>query len=323
MKDREALFYEYVNSLRKKCHDSDEKQKTEFIELLKEQNYINANSNWSDVKKRLCFDNRYSSLSSKYEKEKLFNEYIKKNYLPELHLENEKEDKITASIKTREQEVERELSFHLKELNKERENHKYDAIVSSFKALLADLVKKPEISWREAKKILRADHRWADVRDLRDERRMHYFDEHINYLTKKKREQFRQILTEMPEITLTSSWKDVKKNVLNDPRSKLFSSDSKKCEREFKEYISDKLKEAKNDFKELLKETKIITHDSKNLMKTSNHLENIEKALEQDQRYLILKCVEKERKEILLSYIDKLHHKGPPPPPTATDYVKR
>ncbi|GBM13406.1 Transcription elongation regulator 1 [Araneus ventricosus] len=322
LKDREVLFNEYVHSLRKKSHDLNEKRKTEFLELLKEQHYIDASINWLDVKDLLCLDHRYCSISSDYEREKLFNEYIKKNLSYELHSAKEKEDRINASIKTRKQEVQRELSYHLKELNKERENHKYDAIVNSFKALLADLVKKPDISWRGAKKILKADRRWADVCDLRDERRVQYFDEHINYLIKKKREQFRQILTEIQEITLTSKWKEVKNKVLSDPRCKLFSSDNKKCEREFKEYISDKLKEAKNEFNELLKETKIITHASKNLMETSNHLESIEKALEQDKRYLVLKCVEKERKDMLLSYIDKLHQNGPPPPPTATESIK-
>ncbi|CAL1284823.1 unnamed protein product [Larinioides sclopetarius] len=322
LKDREDLFNEYVHSLRKKSLDLNEKRKTEFLELLKEQHYIDSSINWLDVKKILSLDYRYCSVSSDYEREKLFNEYIQKKLPHKLHSSKEKEDRINASINTRKQEVQRELSYHLKEINKERENHKYDAIVNSFKALLADLVKKPDVSWREAKKMLKNDHRWADVCVLRDERHMHYFDEHRNYLMNKKREQFRQILIEISEITLTTKWREVKNKVLSDPRCKLFSSDSKKCEREFKEYISDKLKEAKDEFKELLKETKIITHVSKNLMETSNHLENIEKALEQDKRYLVLKCVEKERKEILLSYIDKLNHEGPPPPPTATESIK-
>lgn len=52
---------------------------------------------------------------------------------------------------------------------------------------------------------------------------------------------------------LASNWKDLKKELKDDPRYTKFSSSDKKCEREFREYLKDKLVAAKADFRELLK----------------------------------------------------------------------
>ncbi|GIY47571.1 hypothetical protein CEXT_636221 [Caerostris extrusa] len=65
--------------------------------------------------------------------------------------QKEKEDRINASIQIRKEEVQRDLSYHLKERNKERENHKYEATINNYKALLVDLVKRSDMSWRDAK----------------------------------------------------------------------------------------------------------------------------------------------------------------------------
>ncbi|PRD35244.1 UNVERIFIED_CONTAM: Transcription elongation regulator 1 [Trichonephila clavipes] len=324
LKDREIIFNDYIDDLRSESkYNLSETQKTAFLELLKEKKFIHKLSSWSDVKREICNDTRYLSINKEITRENLFTEYIQKHMYRDLSESKEKEDRMNVSIQIRKEEVQRDLSIHLKERNKEFENHKREATINSYKALLIDLVRKADTTWREAKKMMKADHRWSDACNLRIDKREQYFEEHIHYLIKKKRDQFRQFLNEVPEITLISSWKDVRKVILSDPRSKQFSNDEKKCEKEFKDYMKDKLRTAKEDFKVLLKESKFITHNSKNLIKTTNHLESIEKALEKDKRYLVLRCIEKERKEILLSYIDKLFTIGPPPPPTATDPTKR
>ena len=45
--------------------------------------------------------------------------------------------------------------------------------------------------------------------------------------------------------------------------------------------------------------------------------------LQNDKRYLVLECIEEERQFILFEYINELHAKGPPPPPTATHPSER
>ena len=56
---------------------------------------------------------------------------------------------------------------------------------------------------------------------------------------------------------------------------------SQKREREFDDYIHEKFVQAKADFRELLKETKLITYRSQALMTESEqHLKDVEKILQ-------------------------------------------
>ena len=73
----------------------------------------------------------------------------------------EKEERIAASIKKREEEVQRELSSHLHARDKEREQHRHQEAVVNFQALLTDLIRHPDFTWKEAKKILKKDARYV------------------------------------------------------------------------------------------------------------------------------------------------------------------
>ncbi|KAL4703870.1 hypothetical protein ACJJTC_010804 [Scirpophaga incertulas] len=86
----------------------------------------------------------------------------------------EREARAQASIKEREREVQRALATSLRDRDKEREFHKRDEAVQHFNALLADLVRNPDLSWREAKKQLRKDHRYtlADLLSKEDKERL-------------------------------------------------------------------------------------------------------------------------------------------------------
>ncbi|KAI8492875.1 transcription elongation regulator [Branchiostoma belcheri] len=122
-----------------------------------------------------------------------------------------------------------------------------------------------------------------------------------------------------------SSWKEVRKIIKDDPRFSKFSSSDRKREREFNDYIRDKFVAAKADFRTLLKETKFITYKSKRLLEDTDghHLKDVEKLLEKDKRYLVLDCVPDERRKLLMSYIEDLDRRGPPPPPTASEPTRR
>ncbi|KAM7284219.1 hypothetical protein ISCGN_001316 [Ixodes scapularis] len=116
----------------------------------------------------------------------------------------------------------------------------------------------------------------------------------------------------------------VKKMIRDDPRYSKFSSSERKCEKEFKEYLKDKMAAAKSDFRELLKETKTITYRSKKQMEESEqHLLDIQKVLEKDKRYLVLGCIPDERRKLLTAYMEDLDRRGPPPPPTASEPTRR
>lgn len=68
----------------------------------------------------------------------------------------------------------------------------------------------------------------------------------------------------------------------------------------------------------------LLHRRSKELAKANPHyLNEIVAVLENDKRYLVLDCVSDERDDLLYTYMDELHRKGPPPPPTATEPSRR
>lgn len=306
--------------------------KKDFLELLQEQKNLDKHSRWSDVKKSMAEDARYRAVDSSSQREEWFKEYVAKlastqhghEGEEESAREREKQERIEASLREREKEVQRTLSTHLRERDKEREQHKHDEAVQHFNALLTDLVRNPDASWREAKRTLRKDHRWDLVEPLEREEREKLFTEHLEQLQRKKKDKYRDLLDETTAITLSSTWKEVKKIIREDPRYSKFSSSERKCEKEFKEYLKDKMAAAKSDFRELLKETKTITYKSKKQIEESEqHLLDIQKILEKDKRYLVLGCIPDERRKLLMAYVEDLDRRGPPPPPTASEPTRR
>ncbi|XP_067657663.1 transcription elongation regulator 1-like [Haliotis asinina] len=338
MRERESIFNDYVSDLRRKEKEEKsnqkEKLKADFISLLKETSGLDRHSRWSEVKKKINSDSRYEAVDSSSRREDWFKDYVRnldtdsdseeKKEREKDRKEKEKQERIENSLREREKEVQRTLSNSLRERDKEREQHKKDESIQHFKALLADLVRNSEASWRDTRKQLRRDHRWDQADQLDRDEKEKLFEEHIENLTKRNKEMFHKLLEETVEISLTSHWKETKKLIKEDPRYSKFSSSDRKREKEFNEYMHEKFVQAKSDFRELLKETKLITYRSKKMLEdTDHHLKDIEKILQNDKRYLVLECVEDERRKILMQYIDDLDRKGPPPPPTASEPSRR
>ena len=198
--------------------------------------------------------------------------------------ERDRQLRAEQSIKEREKEVQIQLAGHLRDRDKEREHHKRDEAMRHFSALLADLVRNADLTWKEVKKQLRKDHRWELVEQLEREDRERLFNDHIDQLSKKKLDKFREMLDEIPKLNLISAWKDIKKLIRDDPRYAKYNS-SEKCEREFKDYIKDKTIEAKASFRELLQECKLITHKTlETVNENPGHMKEIEDILKNDKR---------------------------------------
>ncbi|CAF0926773.1 unnamed protein product [Adineta steineri] len=306
--------------------------KKDYFSLLKELK-VTQDSSWSDIKRSGEHDQRYKAIESSSRREDWFREYQTKHIDEttnssndatneedlERQREKEKQERIDASIKKRAEEVKEQLSGFQRELDKEREQLKKDKAIENFKALLTDMVRTADAEWKDTKKALRKDPRWNQDID-RDEKES-LFEEHVNLLEKKRKMAFHSLLSE--HCTLSSTWKEVKKNIKTDVRfEKIFSNDHKRdLEREFELYMKYKYDTAKKEFKELLKETKIITHKSLRMIRESeeqNHLRDIEKILQKDKRYLLLDVIPEERSRILMNYIEDLQEQGEPPPPTAS-----
>ncbi|XP_028824121.1 transcription elongation regulator 1-like [Denticeps clupeoides] len=330
MKDREAIFTEFVTAMRKKDRDGTknrvEKIKQDFFDLLLEQ-HVDGQQRWSKVKDRLDSDPRYKAVETPTAREELFKTFIErlsKNLSSEKQRELEKQARVEASLREREREVQRARSEQTKEIDREREQHKRDEAIQHFRALLSDMVRSSDASWSDTRRLLRKDHRWESASLLERDDKEKLFNEHVEALAKKKKELFRQLLDETSMITLTTSWKEVKKVIKEDPRCTKFSSSDRKKQREFEDFIKDKYITAKADFRTLLKETRFITYRSRKLLFDSDqHLHDIENILQNDKRYLVLNCVPDERHKLLISYIEDLDRRGPPPPPTASEPVRR
>lgn len=172
--------------------------------------------------------------------------------------EKERQERIDASIKKRAKEVEEQLSGVHRELDKEREQLKKEKAIENFKALLTDMVRTPDAEWKETKNNLKKDPRWNQ--DIDRDKKERLFKEHLRLLDKKRQTAFHALLSE--HCTLTSAWKEVKKAIKADPRfEKIFSNERKRdLESEFEGYMKEKYHQAKKEFEELLRETKIITY---------------------------------------------------------------
>merc|ERR1712013_446000 len=236
--------------------------------------------------------------------------------------QKEREERVAASLRKREEEVKADLAGHLRERDKEREQHQHNEAVNGFSALLTDLIRAPDYSWKEAKKILKKDSRWEAVTggNLDKSERERLFDEHIDHLIAKKKEAYRSLLEEQRDVPLDATFKDIKKSIRDDPRYSKFSSSDKKCEKEFGCWLRDRVHQARAQYRQLLMETKLITHKSLQMIKDK---EGIEEVLCKDSRYHIMDPLNDDRADILMSYLEELERRGPPPPPTASEPTRR
>lgn len=235
--------------------------------MLKESQ-VTKSSSWSEIKRTIDRDPRYRAVDSSSKREDWFRDYQKKHVEEEngasneenveRQREKERQERIDASIKKRAEEVKEQLSGVQRELDKEREQVKKEKAIENFKALLTDMVRTADAEWSETKKILKNDPRWKQ--ELDREEKEHLFDEHVNALEKRRKDAFYALLDE--HSTLTSTWKDVKKLIKADPRYEKICANERKrdLEKEFEEYLKKKYRRAKDEFRELLKETKLITY---------------------------------------------------------------
>ncbi|XP_028391047.1 transcription elongation regulator 1-like isoform X2 [Dendronephthya gigantea] len=335
MREREGLFSDYVAELRKLEREAsqkkkdfvDEKVKEEYFKLLSEQDIKTEDPHWHTVKANICEDPRYKAIESSHRRKELFKEYIQQFQQPEKtepDEEKEKLNRVEASLRERERQVYAQQAEMMDEREKEKEKHVKEKATQHFQALMSDMVRNADANWKETKRSLRKDHRWQMLESLSKEEKEKLFNNHINQLIQRKRDQFRKLLDEQTEIGLTTSWRTARKLIKEDPRFSKYSSSDRKRETEFNDYMRNKLNQAKNEFWDLLKETHVIDHRSSKLLAESDrHLKDIIETLKQDRRYLVLDDADDERDRILYQYIGELSRRGPPPPPTASTPANR
>ncbi|XP_063680659.1 transcription elongation regulator 1-like isoform X3 [Bolinopsis microptera] len=319
---------------RRDSKESKAKQiKDDFTDMLRHGDVrISPDSSWSKKKKYFADDERYIAVGSSSTREEYFYEYTKslENREPELS-ETEKKaiarkEREAAAMKKREGEVARKQVDQNREWERERGAHAREEAQQHFLALLHDMVRDADASWRKTRKQLRDDSRWELAALLDADQKEKLFLEHIDNLSNKRKRSFKRLLDECEHVTLTSTWKEIRRKIKHDPRFSKFSEDDKEREAEFSRHIKDRVSLAKSDFKQLLKEIKCVSHKSKEILRGPNgdsHMREIRQFLTNDKRGLVLDDLPEERDRILDDYLAELEKFGPPPPPTATRPSKR
>jgi len=307
--------------------------KDDFMDMLKDGDVrISPDSSWSKKKKYFADDERYIAVGSSSTREEYFYEYTKslENRPPELSEAEKKsiarKEREAAAMKKREGEVARKQVDQNREWERERGAHAREEAQQHFLALLHDMVRDADASWRKTRKQLRDDSRWELAALLDADQKEKLFAEHIDNLSNKRKRSFKRLLDECEHVTLTSTWKEIRRKIKHDPRFSKFSDDDKEREAEFNRHIKDRVSLAKSDFKQLLKEIKCVSHKSKEILLGPNgdsHRREITQFLTNDKRGLVLDDLPEERDRILDDYLAELEKYGPPPPPTATRPSKR
>jgi transcription elongation regulator 1 len=125
--------------------------------------------------------------------------------------EKEKEERVAAALAARQEAVKADMAPHLRDRDKERESHLHTEAVNAFSALLADLIRAPDFSWKEAKKMLKKDARYEALTGgesaLDKSERERLFDTHIDELIAKKKTAFRSLLDEQKDVALDAAFK--------------------------------------------------------------------------------------------------------------------
>ncbi|PIO65090.1 FF domain protein [Teladorsagia circumcincta] len=336
MRDREDLFNEFVGELHKKekeeRREKKEKAKKEYLAMLAEQTSFTRKTKWSTAKKLLENDERFKAVESSSSREQMFRDHVEKlgdESLSDIEEEAEREKRLAAdaAIAARQREVEAELGDKLRERDLESEKHRLQEHQERFNALLVDLVKSAEATWHEARRVLRKDERYAECDLLDKEKKESAFNEHVRTLEKKRRDAFFIVLDEHPKITTQTRWKEARRIIQDEEEtfSKVASNSERKVERDYRDWQEMRHDNAVREFKDLLKETKIITYKSKRMIEENEqHLKDILAVLENDKRWMRMsENHASERDRILDEYIEVLHRKGTPPPPTQQERERR
>lgn len=242
----------------------------------------------------------------------------------EARRDRERRERQEASIREREKAVKEEMASIMRERDKERDAHKHSEAADMFRALLSDMVRHADATWRDVKKALRRDARWQACEALSREEKSAIFDDHLKVLMTKSREMFHKLLDDTDGIGLDASWRQVRRLIRDDPRYEKFSSHERKREREFTTWLEGRLDRARQELRRLLEECKFVTHETGRRYEESDAVRrDLVSALSKDRRYLVFEPLAAQRDRIILDYLRECEAKGPPPPPTASEPGKR
>ncbi|XP_053395100.1 uncharacterized protein LOC123524192 isoform X10 [Mercenaria mercenaria] len=270
-----------------------EQLKEDYMQLLRDTPDITSRSRLEDVEHLIKDDPRYKAVDKDARKQ-WFKEYVddmlKSDFMrllretPSIHSQS--------TWPESRQEIDRDPRFQAVGDEDLREQWFNEYVQGLLKSEFMQLLKETptvhsQCRWNDVKPDLEHDQRYQAVPT--DSQREDWFDEYIQNL---KKEEFKELLSETPDITSYSKYDDVKHKLAHEPRFVNIDTDAQR-EQYFNEYVADLLKE---DFMQLLRETPDITSTSR--------LEDVEHKISHDPRY---KAVDKSaRRKWFKEYVDDL-----------------
>lgn len=295
--ERKEVFEKY-------CHEKIElerqkrrqriKQASDDFKILLDEAKLNPKSTYREFHDTYSSDQRYLDVKAE-DRNLLFDDHI-------------------ALLRRSEREANRPTYSSSDRRPKKQERVKYhqpldrEAAENCFNNMLIELITDIDLTWHDARRILKKHPQYELLSNLSSEWKESTFVRHCQRLVKRRRDKFHQLLDETSQVTLDSNWRDIRRIIREDPRYIRFSSNDKKCEREFKEFLRAKISQAKANFRELLKETKLIDSNTRKTIEESEHqhLIAIIGTLQSDERYRVLEPLSDERRKVLLNYIEEL-----------------
>lgn len=331
-KARRAAFENFQKELANETKDTLIKEKeanrSAFKELLQDAK-LTPRSNFRDFRVKYGRDARFKRVDKNKEKMALFDAHLQM-------LKNEatgkrKETNVNAtpndvrqeeSVRAREREVHRARKQQEFERSRERDSYLRSDQTTTFQTLLIDRVRSTDARWEDAISALRHDPRWEQCSKLDTHDKEELYHVHISKLLKCRRDTFAELLDTTLEITLATPWDEARALVCADQRFVRFSEDDGEREAEYSRYIAMRTERAKREFRDLLVETKRITHETLSDVNDEEtgkaSMAELLHVLSLDRRCIEMTSLEAERGEILLEYLKELAQAGAPLPPTAS-----
>jgi len=279
----------------------------EFKKLLTEAN-LTSRSTFEEFHEAYSKDPRYKALEKTKDREILFDDHL-------AYLRRKEREERSQQMQL--QQAHRHHSSSRRSHSRHRSSSRSvprEEAEGVYQALLVELITDLDLTWHDAKRIMRKSPQWDYVSELGRDWMETMFEKHLDKIYCRRKEKFQQLLSETREVTLGSEWRDIKRIIRDDPRYIKFAScGERRCEREFREVVKRKTTAAEEQFRQLLRETKLIDKDSRRKIEESEHqhLIDIISTLRDDKRYKDLEPISEERRKILLSYIDELATASP------------
>jgi len=187
-----------------------------------------------------------------------------------------------------------------RELDKRREKLKREEEENNFRSLLKEKIKEPNLTWKEALKVLDSDARFKTHHLARDDKDR-AFSAHIKTLQEQRIKDFKTLLAEMP-LDVAIDWKHAKDILREDKRYEKITSEREK-ETEFDRHMREVRRKARDDFRELLKDRKFLWNKNAPL---EGQVDQVKDMIREDRRYSAWDTDKSERQKILKEFMETL-----------------